>query len=40
MNSLFGINIDPMFIWIGVGVIVLLIIVFIAIGFFKEIKKK
>ncbi len=39
MEGLFG-WVDPMFIWIGVGVIVALIIGFIAYGFFKELKKK
>ncbi len=38
--ELFGLMVPSWVMWAAVGLIVVLIIVFIAIGFFKELRKK
>jgi ABC-type lipoprotein release transport system permease subunit len=40
LENLIGVDISDSVLWIVLGVIVLIVIVLIAVGFFKELKKK
>ena len=40
IESLIGVNVPDFVLWIVIGVIILIAVIFVAWGFFKELKKK